>query len=319
MNQRTLQRLALVALPLIVGAAFQGNNYALTLLVFVLINGCLAMGTSLCMGHAGQITLAQGGFFAIGAYTAAVLSLKFQVPLPVSVIASIGVSTLAGYALGYPVLRVKGHYLGLITLAFTLLIHEVALHWTSLTGGVNGLYGMKRPEIPFLPFDPVFEFVLMLTAYWAFTYIGLDNLTNSRYGRAMHALKFSEWGAQASGISVARYKTEAFAISAGVMGGAGAFYANFLHYIGPESFLLDVSIGVAAMCILGGMADLRGAIVGSALLTVLNEPLRNVPTLQPIVYAVVIIATIILLPKGIVPTIADRILDIRRGRARTPL
>jgi ABC-type branched-subunit amino acid transport system permease subunit len=316
MSSKTVQRAILIGIPLIVAAAYQGNSYALTLLVFVLINGCLAMGTSLCMGHAGQITLAQGGFFAIGAYTAALLALKFQTPFVVCVAAAIGVSTLAGYALGYPVLRVKGHYLGLITLAFTLLVHEIALHWTSVTGGVNGLYGMKRPEIPFLQFDPAFEFVLMLAVYWAVTYIGLDNLTNSRYGRAMHALKFSEWGAQASGINIARYKTEAFAISAGVMGGAGAFYANFLHYIGPESFLLDVSIGVAAMCILGGMADLRGAIVGSALLTVLNEPLRNVPALQPIVYAVVIIATIILLPKGIVPTIAERLQNIRRSRAR---
>jgi branched-chain amino acid transport system permease protein len=186
----------------------------------------------------------------------------------------------------------------------------VANHWDAVTGGVNGLYGMVKPSIPGL--DPLLGFVLLLTGYWFLVLVGADNLIRSRYGRAMHMLKASEWGAQACGINVARYKCDAFAISAGLCGGAGAFYAHFIGYIGPESFTLDVSITVIAMCILGGMTDLRGVLLGSVLMTVLNEPLRNYPLYQPVMYAGVMLAVIILLPRGIVPSVL-RLIEARRG------
>jgi branched-chain amino acid transport system permease protein len=292
-----------LALPVAVGFLLQGNAYALTILAFALIYGVLAMATSLCMGHAGQVTLAQGGFFAIGAYASAIAALDFSAPFIVGFLAAVIVSTVAGFALGYPIMRVKGHLLGLLTLAFTQVVHEVALHWETVTGGFNGLYGMAKPTLPLPGLDPLYGFVLILTAFWFVVLVGSDNLVRSRYGRAMHMLKASEWGAQACGVNVARYKSDAFAISAGLCGGAGAFYAGFIGYIGPESFTLDISITVIAMCILGGMTDLRGAILGSVILTVLNEPLRNYPLYQPVMYAIVMLVVIILLPRGVVPSL----------------
>jgi branched-chain amino acid transport system permease protein len=292
-----------LALPVAVGFLLQGNAYALTILAFALIYGVLAMATSLCMGHAGQVTLAQGGFFAIGAYASAIATLDFSAPFIVGFLAAVVISTVAGFALGYPIMRVKGHLLGLLTLAFTQVVHEVALHWETVTGGFNGLYGMAKPTLPLPGVDPLYGFVLILTAFWFVVLVGSDNLVRSRYGRAMHMLKASEWGAQACGVNVARYKSDAFAISAGLCGGAGAFYAGFIGYIGPESFTLDISITVIAMCILGGMTDLRGAILGSVILTVLNEPLRNYPLYQPVMYAIVMLVVIILLPRGVVPSL----------------
>ncbi len=300
-----------LALPVVGGFLVQGNAYALTILCFMLIYGVLAMATTICTGHAGQVTLAQAGFFAIGAYASVLMTLDLHMPFAVGFVVAIIVSAASGYALGYPILRVRGHFLGLITLAFTQVVYEVALHWESLTGGFNGLYGMQKPELPIPGIDTLYGFVLILTAYWFATLVASDNLVRSRYGRAMHMLKASEWGAQACGINVARFKSDAFAISAALCGGAGAFYGHFIGYIGPDSFTLDVSITAIAMCILGGVTDLRGAILGSILLTFLNEPLRNYPLYQPVLYAAVILLAIILLPGGIVPSLA-RMLERRR-------
>ena len=181
---------------------------------------------------------------------------------------------------------------------------------------MNGLYGMVQPSLPFVEWSPLYEFLVLLTFFWFVVFIACGNLIKSRYGRAMHMLKFSDWGAQANGINVARYKCEAFALSAAVCGGAGAFYAVFIQYIGPESFTLDVSIGVIAMCILGGMTDLRGAVLGAAVLTLVNEPLRVIPELQPVVYALVILLVIVLLPQGVVPTLRRLLTDRRMLRKR---
>jgi branched-chain amino acid transport system permease protein len=300
-----------LALPVGAGFVFQGNGYALTILCFMLIYGVLAMATSICTGHAGQVTLAQAGFFAIGAYASALITLHLQWPFAIGFVIAIVVSAGSGFALGYPILRVRGHFLGLITLAFTQVVYEVALHWESLTGGFNGLYGMQKPTLPIPGMDPLYGFALILTAYWFAVLVGADNLIRSRYGRAMHMLKASEWGAQACGINVARYKSDAFAISAALCGGAGAFYGHFIGYIGPDSFTLDVSITAVAMCILGGVTDLRGALLGSVLLTFVNEPLRNHPLYQPVMYAGVILLVIILLPGGIVPSLM-RLAERRR-------
>jgi branched-chain amino acid transport system permease protein len=311
-----LQLFLWLALPLVTGFFLQGNAYLLSILVFALIYSVLAMATTLCMGHAGQVTLAQSGFFAIGAYASTIMTLDFGAPFVVGFLVALIVSTISGYLLGYPIMRVKGHFLGLITLAFTQVVHEIALHWETVTGGFNGLFGMTRPTLPLPGIDPIYSFLLILIAYWFAVLVGADNLVRSRYGRAMHMLKASEWGAQACGMNVAQYKSDAFAISAGLCGGAGAFYAAFLGYIGPDTFTLDVSITVIAMCIFGGMTDLRGAIVGSVILTVLNEPLRNYPLYQPVMYAVVILLVIVLLPQGVLPSFL-RYLETRRGRKLT--
>ncbi len=300
-----------LALPVLAGFLLQGNDYALTILAFMLIYGVLAMATTVCTGHAGQVTLAQAGFFGIGAYAAVLVTLDLRLPFIVGFVAALAVSGAAGYALGAPILRVKGHFLGLITLAFSQVVYEVALHWESLTGGFNGLYGMEKPVLPIPGLDPLYSFILILTAFWFAVLVAADNLVRSRYGRAMHMLKASEWGAQACGINVARYKSDAFAISAVLCGGAGAFYGHFIGYIGPDSFTLDVSITAIAMAILGGIADLRGALLGSVLLTFLNEPLRNHPLYQPVMYGAVILFAIILLPGGIVPSVV-RAAKLRR-------
>jgi branched-chain amino acid transport system permease protein len=312
-----LQLFLWLALPLVTGFFLQGNAYLLSILVFALIYSVLAMATTLCMGHAGQVTLAQSGFFAIGAYASTIMTLDFGAPFVIGFLVALVVSTISGYLLGYPIMRVKGHFLGLITLAFTQVIHEIALHWETVTGGFNGLFGMTRPTLPLPGIDPIYSFLLILIAYWFAVLVGADNLVRSRYGRAMHMLKASEWGAQACGMNVARFKCDAFAISAGLCGGAGAFYAHFIGYIGPDSFTLDVSITVIAMCILGGMTDLRGAMLGSVVMTFLNEPLRNYPLYQPVMYAVVILLVIVLLPQGVLPSFL-RYLEERRGRKLTP-
>lgn len=287
----------------VVSVVFRGNDYVLTIAIFSLLYGLLAMGTSLLMGHAGQVTLGQGGFFAIGAYTSALLTLRVGFPIWGGLAGAIITSVVGGYALGIPVLRLRGHYLGLVTLSFTQLIHEIALIWPSLTGGVNGITGIPRPSLGPMVIDTLDRYYLLVLIIWMLGFIAAQNIISSRFGRALHAVKFSEWGAQAAGVDVARYKSHAFALSAAYMGVAGGLYAHFMRYIGPESFTLEISITVLAMCILGGMTDVRGAVLGSILLTVLQEPVRQYPEYQPLIYALVIIITTIFMPGGLMTTI----------------
>jgi branched-chain amino acid transport system permease protein len=308
--------LPLVSL-LVIPVLFHSNDYVLTVAIYALLLGILAIGTSLLMGHAGQISIGQAGFYAVGAYASALLTTRLELPVWLGFGAAVAVSALAGYALGLPALRLRGHYLAMVTVAFAQLVYEIALNWPDLTGGPNGVVGIPRPSLGGLVFDNLSSYFVLVFIVLLVAYIFARNIVDSRTGRALRTLQFTEQGAKAVGIDVAHYKVQVFALSGAYMGLAGALYAHFINYIGPESFTIQISIQVLAMSIFGGMTSITGAVVGSLMLTVLQEVVKPYQRWDLVVYSIIIIGTMIVMPRGVVPAAAAWWEQMRNGSGPT--
>ena len=258
---------ALVVLPQLLGSEW---NWLILLLNRALIFGIMAIGLNLLTGYAGQISMGHAAFMAVGAFTSYGLTHFFGIPfwgaLPVGGL----IAALVGYGLGFPALRLSGHYLAIATLGFGVAIPQVLNLWESLTGGWTGV----KPSAPWL-FGISFRedrpyFYLLLIALWLMAGIA-TNIVKSRTGRAFIALRDSEVAAQAMGISLTRYKTMAFAVSAFYAGIGGSLYAHMLNYISPHDFGMGLSMELFTIIVLGGMASVNGSVAGAVFMSFLPK------------------------------------------------
>jgi branched-chain amino acid transport system permease protein len=278
------------------------------------------------MGFAGQVSLGQAAFYAIGAYTAALLARNLGVPPALGLVIAPLASSLVAAAVGLPLLRLRGHYLAFGTLAFQLITLSVIAQARDLTGGDTGL-----PGIPPLSFGPVLvegPFKPIVFAYLAWGLAGLvlifnQHLVYSRPGRALRALATSEAGALAAGVPVGRYKLQVFALSAAYAGLAGGVFAFFVSYIAPGSFPLVLSIQFLIMASVGGLGSVWGAVVGASTVflviqllqtvgTAPGMPLRAPAIFSYAVYGLILAGVMLLLPQGVVPAV-QRLLGGRRA------
>lgn len=293
----------------------------LTVYVYIGLYALVVIGLSLLMGFAGQVSLGQGSFFAIGAYGAALLTMRWSFPPLLSLaVACAGTAALAALV-GLPLLRLRGHYLAFATLAFQLIVLSVIGQFQGLTGGDTGLIGI--PTLSLGPIALIGRYRVFTFSYvvWVLVAIALAlswNLIHSRPGRALRALATSEAGALASGIDVGGYKLRVFAFSAALAGLGGGVFAFFVGYIAPETFPILLSVEFLLMAAVGGMGSIFGAIAGTVLIYLLLQGLQALGTLPgmplhaPVVfsyavYALTLILILLLLPEGIVPAIGKLI------------
>jgi branched-chain amino acid transport system permease protein len=286
--------LAILLFPWVGG----GNDYLLTLLVFIGINAMITMGLSLLMGYAGQISLGHAAFFGLGAYSSGVLTAKYSLPAPAAFAAGILLSASVAVLVGKPTLRLKGHYMAVATLGFGEILFIVFNELSPLTGGPSGLSG-----IPPLTFGgtPV-EGSLYLYLVWGFVFLLLIfslNVINSRVGRALRAVHGSELAAAAMGVDAARYKLGVFVLSAVYASMAGSLYAHFITFISPSSFSLMFSILLLMMVVVGGTETIWGAVLGAAVLTLLPEYLRGLEDFEVLAYGAILMAVLLFMPRGI--------------------
>lgn len=267
-------------------------------------------GLSLLMGLAGQVSLGQGAFFGIGAYTAAIMALHGWPPWLALVLAPVLTAAVAGL-LGVPLLRLQGHALAFGTLAVQLIFLSVLSQTPSFTGGDIGLVG-----IPTLTLGPI-----SFTSYRSYAYLAWvaaaavllvsRNITKSRPGRGLRAMATAPSAASAAGVNVVGYKLRDFALSAAYAGLAGGIYAFFLGYISPDAFPVMLSIEYVIMVVVGGLGTVSGAFIGAAVITVVSQVLSSLgtsPSLPPQlpnvlsegVYAVILIGILRLMPDGVV-------------------
>jgi branched-chain amino acid transport system permease protein len=299
------------------------DDSQLTVYVFAGLATIVVAGLSLLMGYAGQVSLGQGAFYAIGAYTAALLAKLAGVPPPLALAAATVFTAAIAVVVGLPLLRLRGHYLAFATLAFQLIVLSVIGEARGLTGGDIGL-----PGVPTLSIGPLalqgqyrtFAFAYVVWALAALVLLLNRNLVRSRPGRALRALATSEAGALAAGVAVGRVKLQVFALSAAYAGVAGGVYAFFLSYISPSSFPVLLSIQFLIMATVGGLGSISGAVVGAALITLLVQVLTAAGTLpgMPLhapavfsyaVYGLVLVLILLLLPQGLVPAVQRRLRD----------
>lgn len=254
-------------------APFMVDDYSLGQLIFVLIYAIAGLGLVLLSGWTGQISLGHAAFMASGAYTHAILQ-NAGYGLFVSMPAAVILSAALGVVIGLPALRVKGVYLAFATYAFAFIVEEVLVRWESMTGGNHGtLIDFPEFVLPFwsarLESDGAFYYLALFL--FAVGLLVMLNIKRSALGRACIAVRDSEIAAQSMGISPAKVKTTAFAISAGFAGLAGTLYAHMLSTITPEAFTIFLSINLLIIIIIGGLTSLHGAVFGSIFLVVLPQ------------------------------------------------
>ncbi|HEX2884823.1 branched-chain amino acid ABC transporter permease [Vineibacter terrae] len=240
------------------------SDYRLFLMSTMMIAAIAVLGLNLLTGFNGQISLGHGAFYAVGAYTAAVLMDKLDLPYWTLLPIVAAVCFVVGFLFGLPALRLEGHYLALATFALALAVPQMLKYkWLEgLTGGVQGIVLLK-PEAPFgLPLSEdqwlyYYCLLVMVLLYWA-----AWNLLRGRSGRAMMAIRDHLMAADTMGIDTARYKTITFGISAAYTGIAGALSASAIAFVAPDSFGFFLSISLLIGLVVGGVASLPGSIIG---------------------------------------------------------
>jgi branched-chain amino acid transport system permease protein len=277
------------------------SGYHLFQMTMVVVYGVAILGLAILTGINGQISLGHGAFYAIGAYTTAILMSSWDVPywatLPVSAV----VCATVGFLVGLPALRLGGLYLALTTFALAVAIPQILKHklFEDWTGGVQGLV-IDKPEAPFgLPLSADQWLYLFTLAVGAFLYVLAINLTHGRIGRAMRAVRDHPVAAEAMGVNLAMLKTRTFAVSAMYTGVAGSLGAIAVAFVAPDSFSVFLSITFFVGLVAGGAASIGGTIVGGVFIEFVPNLADLVSKAAPgAVYGVILIAMMFLMPQG---------------------
>lgn len=246
------------------------------------INIILAVSLSLTTGFLGELSLGHAGFMAIGAYTGAIFTLNTNLPPFIAFVIGLvlgGITAaIFGVFIGVPVLRLKGDYLAIVTLAFGEIIRSI-INYLPITGGAMGLSKIPR----YTNYTWTYAIAII-------TIVCIANLVKSRHGRAVLAIRDNAIAAEAMGIKVSKYKIMAFVIAAFFAGVAGVLFGHNFGILKPDNFDYNKSIEILVIVVLGGMGSIKGSIISAIILTVLPEALRATNDLRMLLYAIVLIA-----------------------------
>ena len=260
----------------------------------------LAIGMNIITGYCGQINLGMAGFYAVGAYTSAILSTRLGLSFWLAVPLSAVTAALAGVVVGVPALKVRGGvYLVLVTVSFAGIVRVILNQWVSLTRGPMGIVGIPAPQVgQFVFFERLHWFYLTYTFVLVITFLA-TRLVNSRIGRSFVALRESEASAQSIGINPAFYKVLAMVCSAALAGVAGSLYAHYMTTVSPDVFDFNLSVLALMMIVVGGIGSIPGSILGGVALAIVPELLRAFENFQTIAYGLLVILAVIYLPTGL--------------------
>jgi branched-chain amino acid transport system permease protein len=294
---RILLILGLAAIALLI--PFMFGPYRVSQFTLVLVYAVAVLGLNLLVGYSGQISLGHGAFFALGAYTAALLIEKASVPHLLTVPAAGVVCFAAGFLFGVPALRLHGLYLALVTLGLAIALPQLIKRFDGLTEGTQGLT-VAQPEVPgWLPIEDDQFLYLLSLALAAVMFLLAWNMTRGQLGRAVKAVRDGEVAASTLGVNLAATKTRMFAISAGYAGVAGAMYVFALGFVAPEAFTLTVSFAFLAAIVVGGLATISGALFGALFIEFVPVYAGDVDVaLTGVIYGGVLIAFMWVLPEG---------------------
>lgn len=290
-----LTYLMVIAAFLIVMTMIQTGNitrHMRSMLVPVCVNIILAVSLNLIIGFLGDLSLGHAGFMSVGAYAGCLFSKQFAqilpstIRFPLAILTGALVAALFGLLVGIPVLRLKGDYLAIVTLAFGEIIRSVIIN-LNFTGGPSGLKGTPKDS------TFIWAFALMLI-----TLVFIQNFTDSRHGRAIMSIRDNRIAAESCGIDLNRYKLLTFAISAAFAGVAGVLYGHNFSILNASTFDYNLSIEILVMVVLGGMGSIRGSVIAATVITVLPEALRSLNDYRMLIYAIVLIVLMLAQSEG---------------------
>lgn len=318
LNPRTLG-VALVAVALLLApVAFSEQQYLLRVVTTAAIYAIAAYGLNIILGLTGQLSLAHGAFFGVGAYTVGLLTTDYDWSFWAAFAVAILGTTLLGYVSGLIALRTQGSYFAIFTMALGFLIFIMITRWEDVTHAHSGVSGVKFPEnigpIDFTEPTVMYYFVLLFLAAAAYT---THSLLRSNAGRSLVAIRTSEDLAKSIGVNVAVSKQLAFTASATIAALAGALFASLNGFIGPDAAGIDRTFELLLFLLIGGMGTVMGPIVGSLLVAFLFELLQDLETYRFIVLGPIIVLLVIFAPRGLIGYLND-LVPARFTRRRTP-
>lgn len=299
MTRRTRTLLIILGLLLLILAPLGETDYIKYILASWLIYAIAAMGLNLTLGYAGQISLAQASFMGIGAYIVALMTLA-GVPWLIATPISVVMCFFVGLALGFPALRVQGHFLAFVTLAFNTLFFLVARNEAWLTGGPYGLSNMPRPKFWFLDTNQNLPFYYFTLIVFVVAAVLMWGIVRSPWGRAFKGLRENPIRAESLGLNTRRITLLAFAIGSAYGGLAGALISPLVQYVEPSSFSLVESIRVLLMVVVGGAGFFFGPVFGAGVVILLPEFLRFTAGYYLIIYATIVIVLMVVCPAGLI-------------------
>jgi branched-chain amino acid transport system permease protein len=289
---------ALLAVSLVIYAIVVGG-YFVALAGFALIYAIFVTGLNIFMGYAGQASFGQNAFAAIGGYTSAVLTTAYGVPPIAALVIGVIGAVVCALLIGYPTLRLKGHYLAMATLAIGLIVYEITVQWQSVTKGYMGISGIPPLGIGSFEAASDREQLVLLSVLVALCMASAWLIRHSRFGRALVALSGSEDAARALGIDVARYKLAAFVVSAVYAAIAGSLFVHIVGFVSPEVFGLSMVVLGFTMLYVGGISTITGPLVGAVVINLLPETVRGLKEYQDLVYGAALILLLIYAPGGL--------------------
>ena len=281
---------------------FTANTYYLYVAASVGLLTIVTSGLNVLVGFTGQMSLGHAGFYAIGAYAAAVLTTRAGWGAWAAILVAILVAALVGAGVAGAALRVTGPYLAMVTIAFGIIVEGILVEWVSVTGGPGGIFNIPKPSLH------AFYWVIMGGAAVSLWLVA--NLRRSAWGRAFLAVKGSDVAAESLGLSAYYVRIMAFTVSAGFAGAAGGLFALLNGYVSPDSFTLQTSILFLLALLFGGEGRVAGPVAGSIALTLLPEFLTSLADFRLILYGGLLMCSIYWLPTGVIGALAPR----RAGR-----
>jgi len=304
-TSRILQVLLVVSILLFPTLGVQKSDFWVRVIGYTGLYIILGLGLNIVVGFAGLLDLGYVAFYAIGAYTYALLAsiqfdfhLSFWVAFPIAAL----LAAFAGILLGIPVLRMRGDYLAIVTLGFGEIIRLLLTNLRDLTNGSQGVYSIDKPVLFGMALNSGTHFYYLIFVFLVVVMFVSNRLNHSKIGRAWIAMREDEDVAQMMGINTTYFKLLAFGIGAFIGGGGGAIFAAWQGYISPYNFNLFVSINVLSLIIIGGIGSIPGVIIGAVALIALPDILRQFSDYRLLLFGFLLIVMMIARPEGIIPS-----------------
>lgn len=282
-------------------------DYILHITILVGIFSILAISLDLLVGYGGFLSIAHAAFYGLGAYTSALIAVRFGGSFAAGVLAGMAVAALISLVVSLPSLRLQDDYFVIATFGFQMILFSIFNNWMEVTRGPLGIPSIPQPMIFGWLIETHVDFLVLTAGFAAFAYFVVWRITSSPFGRVLHAIREDEVFAKSLGKNTLRFKVTAFAVSAALAASAGSLYAHYITYIDPTSFTVMESILIISMVIIGGAGNLLGPFIGALVLVSLPEILRFIglpsaiaANLRQIVYGVILVIMMLCRTRGLV-------------------
>lgn len=282
-------------------------EYLIHLGILFAIYAILGIGLNLVVGYTGLLSVTHSAFFGLGAYGTALILTETGMGFWLALLVGMAVAGVVGLLIGLVLSKFDGDYYALASFGFNIIVYSTFLNWQELTRGPLGIPGISRPEVFGISFTDNFSFLILSLVLLGIVYLAAEFLVKSSYGRVLKAIREDEGAIAVFGYNTLFYKLSVFVVGAMMAAVAGALFASYITFIDPSSFTLLESIFLLSVIILGGLANLKGSVLGALILILLPEALRflGMPDaiaaqMRQLIYGVILVILMLYRPQGLV-------------------